>query len=200
MATDSGEPRTGGKEEDHRDRGDQSAPTSAWDDSGVLEITWDDLADLDGPEAGAATPQSKHYPRVDDSMLEKQKASGEVQTYVVCSHTGRPFYVFWEESEPGVYNVSRVEAYVEERAQPTGGLTEIQGTFLLAQFPGCPHCGSPRMSVCEMCQTTSCEGAARSSWLGKRTLQCPNCGNRGELHGQAGSAYGEAGGKGKKGK
>lgn len=167
----------------------------------ALVITLADLADVPEapPVAPAPTPAAGLYPGVDAKMLEAEKAGGEIDMYCLCSETGQPFIVYWSEVEPGVYAVSRVESVVPERAGGGSGCSEIAGTFGLADFEGCPHCGCRGLSVCEACGTTNCEGAVqRTIFPPMQTLRCPNCGNRGNLHGQAAAAYGSRGGKGKK--
>ena len=202
MKMHSGKEHSGGRNGSSGDRKscDESGRIRPWDDDSVLEITWDDLDEVDAQGKAPATASGKHYPAVEDALLETSRMSGEIRTLTMCSHTGKVFFVFWLQDSPGVYTVSRIEVGGVDDGQGTGNMTQIGGAFLLSEFPGCPHCGSMRLSVCEMCHTTICEGAARSSWLGKRTIRCPNCGSRGQLYGQASSALGDAGGKGKKSK
>ncbi len=167
---------------------------------GVIEITLDDLEDV--PDEGmAATPSAgKVYPGVDAAMVKQATAGEEIRMYVTCSETGQGFYVCWHEISPQVYGVSRVEKAAHEEAGAGAGPTAIQGTFSLADFCGCPYCGCRRMSVCEVCGATMCEAATKTTWLGRATLKCPRCGNRGEIAAEADTAYGSRGGKGKKGK
>ncbi len=164
----------------------------------LLEISLDDLDEASEPQASSAAG-AKAYPGVDLAAL-KQQAGDEIEMYVLCSETGQPFHVYWRETSPQVYSVSRIETVAAERGEGAAGPTELHGTFSLAEFPGCPYCGCPRMSVCEVCGATICEGAVKTHWLGARTLQCPNCGNRGEIAAQTDTAYGTQAGKGKQGK
>ncbi len=169
-------------------------------DADLLEISLDDLDEEPEPDAQAPAAGAKTYPGVDPAMLQQQQATDEIQMYVLCSETGQPFYVYWREVSPQAYSVSRVETATAERGEGAAGPMELHGTFSVAEFPGCPYCGCRRMSVCEVCGATICEAAVKTHWLGSRTLQCPNCGNRGEIAAQAGTAYGTEPGKGKKGK
>ena len=169
----------------------------------ALVITLDDLADI--PDESSSTPAPVTpatqgvYPGVDTKMLEAEKAGGEIDMYCLCSETGQPFVVYWYEAQPGIYAISRIDKVVAERAGGGNSVSAIAGTFSLDGFEGCPHCGCRGLSVCEVCGTTNCEGATQTTiFPPMRTLRCPNCGNRGNLQGQAPAAYGSRGGKGKK--
>ncbi len=166
----------------------------------TLVITLDDLADIpDEPPASAAPATPGMYPGVDAKMLEAEKRGGEIDMYCLCSDTGQPFVVYWYEAQPGIYAISRIDKVAAERAGGGSGVSAIAGTFSLDGFEGCPHCGCRGLSVCEACGTTNCEGATQTTiFPPMRTLRCPNCGNRGNLQGQAPAAYGSRGGKGKK--
>ncbi len=169
----------------------------------ALVITLDDLADIPDEPPSAPMPvtpaQPGLYPGVDAKMLEAEKRGGEIDMYCLCSETGQPFVVYWYEAQPGIYAISRIDKVVAERAGGGGGVSAIAGTFSLDGFEGCPHCGCRGLSVCEACGTTNCEGATQTTiFPPMRTLRCPNCGNRGNLQGQAPAAYGSRGGKGKK--
>lgn len=178
-------------------------PPSPPQPENTLVITLDDLADLPDEPPVSATPvmpaPPAMYPGVDTKMLEAEKSGGEIDMYCLCSETGQPFVVYWHEAQPGIYVISRVDKVVPERPGAGSGVSAIAGTFSLDGFEGCPHCGCRGLSVCEVCGTTNCEGATQTTiFPPMRTLRCPNCGNRGNLQGQAPAAYGSRGGKGKK--
>ncbi len=157
---------------------------------GVLEITLDDLEGIED-EVG-------QYPGVDPAALEAEKyAAEEIQMYCLCSDTGQAFHIYWQETSAGVFSVSRVDTAAEEGAGGGGDASALQGRFSLEDFPGCPWCGCRQMGVCDACGTTICEGAVQTTWTGRRTLKCPNCGQRGDLGSDASTAYGTRGGKGK---
>ncbi len=166
-------------------------------DDDILDINIEDLDDEPQPAAGA-----QQYPTVDAKDLAAEKDAGLVQMVAVCSSVGQPFAVLWEQTAPGVYSVSRVEPLTEAEKTnaPGSGNIAVDGQFSLNEFPGCPHCGAMRMSVCEHCGTTICEGGITTTFLGGATLTCPVCGTRGRIEGTAGRVYGSGGGKGKGGK
>jgi hypothetical protein len=173
----------------------------------LLEITLEDLADVDDDVAGVpvgggswgqAPGDAKRYPGVDPAALEAEKyAAEEIQMYCLCSDTGQAFHIYWQETSAGVFSVSRVDTAAEEGAGGGGDASALQGRFSLEDFPGCPWCGCRQMGVCDACGTTICEGAVQTTWTGRRTLKCPNCGQRGDLGSDASTAYGTRGGKGK---
>ncbi len=157
---------------------------------GVLEITLDDL---DGTDDAAG-----QYPGVDPAALKAgTQAADEIQMYCLCTETGQPFHIYWQEISPGIFGVSRVDTAAEKGVGGGADPGAIQGQFSLTDFPGCPWCGCRAMSVCEGCGITICEAAVQTTWTGKRTLKCPNCGQRGDVADNAGTAYGTRGGKGK---
>ncbi|MFO7946148.1 MAG: hypothetical protein R6V19_04970 [Armatimonadota bacterium] len=169
-------------------------------DEDILDISIEDLDDIDDaprPEGAAG-----YYPSVDAKDLAAEKDAGLIRMAAVCSSVGQPFAVLWEQTAPGVYSVSRVEPLTEAEKTnaPGSGDMAVDGQFSLAEFPGCPHCGAMRMSVCEHCGTTICEGGVTTTFLGGATLICPVCGTRGRVEGTAGRVYGSGGGKGKGGK
>jgi hypothetical protein len=166
----------------------------------VLEITSDDLQDVpDGPPA-PQEPASREYPGVDPKDLQGEKSAGLTEMTAICSASGGAFRVLWEQIEPDVYGVVGVESAGPEAKQKAGGgAVAVDGHFALDDFPGCPHCGAMRMSVCEECGLTMCEGGMNTNLLGMATLKCPACGNRGRIEGSAGRIWG-SGGKGRGGK
>lgn len=156
----------------------------------VLEITLDDLDGIED-EAG-------QYPGVDAAALEAEKhAADEIQMYCLCSDTGQPFHIYWREASPGIFSVSRVDTAAEQSVGGGADPSAIAGQFLLEDFPGCPWCGCRQVGVCDGCGTTICEAGVQTTWTGRRTLKCPSCGQRGDLGGEADTAYGARGGKGK---
>lgn len=163
------------------------------DESGTIEITKEDLDDIPEP----APISGREYPDVDPKDLAAQKDAGLIEMTAMCSSTGEPFTVMWEQVEPGVFEVARVErAGPAAKEKARNETVAVEGHFSLERFPGCPYCGAMRMSVCEECGVTICEGGITTNLLGQATLKCPACGNRGLVEGEAGRIWG-AGGKGK---
>ncbi|MFP3904191.1 MAG: hypothetical protein ACLFWB_08140 [Armatimonadota bacterium] len=164
----------------------------------ILDISIEDLDEVDD----TPQPAVQEYPGVDPKDIAAEKDAGLIRMMAMCSSTGQPFAVLWEQTAPGVYSVSRVEtaASAEDMSASETRDMVVDGQFSLTEFPGCPHCAAMRMSVCEHCGTTICEGGIATTFLGGATLTCPICGTRGRIEGTAGRVYGSGGGKGGKGK
>ncbi len=143
-------------------------------DQEVLEITAEELAE---PPPGTDLPALSGL----DALVADGLANW-VDIPAVCGKTGGSFAVRFREAKPGHYEYVGAEARSgqADRAQAVGGYRDVKAEFGLADYPGCPLCGSPGLAVCSECQTVSCGATARETERGL-VITCPHCHQDGEL-------------------
>lgn len=162
----------------------------ASDESETIKITKEDLDD----DSEAVPAAAEDYPGVDAADCGAKKDAGLVRMTAICSSNAEAFAVLWEQVEAGLFDVARVEtAGAEAKKDARKDTAAVEGNFSLRAFPGCPYCGAQRMSVCEECGVTICEGGVTTNLLGRTALKCPACGNRGLVEGEAGRIWGVGG-------
>ncbi len=170
------------------------------DDDDILEITWDDLNTL---------PPPAQFPAVDPA--DAAVAGGRlpwIDVEAVCARTRGGFAVRFTQAGPGVYNFAGLPGPTAAKsptaAAPGAGLGQVNATFNLAGYPGCPQCGLGELIQCDRCATVTCGSALQQDKSGA-WVTCPHCGGRGRVssgvpvtvQGQVGGAKGGKGGKGR---
>lgn len=171
------------------------------DDDDILEITWDDLRDV------PATPAADLFSAVDPA--DAALAGGRepwIDLDAVCARTRGSFTVRFRQTGPGVYAfVSLVGGAAGKPSIPSAAgrnLAQVQASFNLAGYTGCPHCGMPELIQCDRCGTIACGGAVQRNKHGAWVI-CPGCGGRGQVvdnvqltvQGQVGGMKGKPGDK-----
>jgi predicted RNA-binding Zn-ribbon protein involved in translation (DUF1610 family) len=192
------------------------------DNDDILEITWDDLRE----SPAAPAPAAELFPPVE--AADAAVAGGRqpwVDVEAVCARARTGFAVRFAQKQPGVYGFSAVlpakpGALGGKPGLPSGkpglpagqpglpgpgaGLGQVEASFQLAGYTGCPVCGTTELIQCDRCGTIMCGSAVHQDKRGTWVL-CPSCGGKGKVaagvqvtvQGQVGGRKGgKGGGKG----
>jgi predicted RNA-binding Zn-ribbon protein involved in translation (DUF1610 family) len=175
-------------------------------DDDILDITWDDLKDV--PDTPPAPMEV--FPALD--AADAAVAGGRepwIEVDALCARTRGGFGVRFRQAQPGVFSFASVARKGAGKPGapgappgPARGLGQVNATFSLAGYPGCPYCGRPELIQCDRCGTVMCGSAVRQDKRGASVV-CPSCGGRGQVatgvtvtvQGQVGGMKGKPGGK-----
>lgn len=181
-------------------------------DDDLIEITWDDLKDV------PATPAApvEELPAV--TAADAAVAGGRqpwIDVDAVCARTRASFGVRFTQTGPSAYCFAAVipkgptpggkgfglgKPGTPPPAGPGMGTGQVNATFSLAGYTGCPQCGMTELIQCDRCATVMCGSAVHQDKKGTWVV-CPNCGGKGQVSGGVpvtvqGQVGGMKGGKG----